>query len=171
MLRCQFPEMDESVLDYVSYIAKDASLNEEEKIASICEYLSACFDVDQDLSELVRDFVRDQTPCPPVSASPATIALEILKTGPAVTNFIQPASTLKWNYDVIGKYETISEDSNDEEILGLGPNENRLRIIREREESRTKAKSEQAEAHNSKVMQKLKAYGDTMKDRTVRRKK
>lgn len=177
MYLCIYAEMntwllDESVREYVSCMADDDG-SEQDKIASIHEYLTAMFE-DEDIPiSAVSDYVRSRAQPSFAKPCPTAVALSALKQENTVIVQERNTQTDKAMVkDLLKRYDdgeaTFADDC---EIHGLGPNENRLRIVREREESRANAKKEQEQANIARIEQKLKTQGEQIRDKTTRRKK
>lgn len=167
-----FAELDESVMEYVLSISDDDSMEETEKTELIFEYLS--LENDEISLQAVSEFVKSRKKSTvPIPLTPTRVALNslVMIAQKDLPSKLAPQTETEKALirDVLRRYE--EGDDSDNEIHGLGPNENRLRISRQREEERARLKKDAEEAHDLKVSQKLKMHGDSMKDRTSRRKK
>jgi hypothetical protein len=199
-LKSNVPDLDEDNLQYIVSIADEESLSQDEKIDAIAEHLAAISDSEVDsLIGTVREFSKLHTeekelakkPLAAITAQAVAACIDVIRTSaptvqsdeeePGIDDSVKKELLRRYDADIpppgqpVQKKKgsaTPTEDlEEDEEIYGLGANENKLRKIREREEMRARAKQEQEEARVAKVQQKLKLQGSQIKDKSVNRKK
>lgn len=167
-------------MEYVCSISDDSSIEEAEKLELIFEYLSASFEVTGDMQSIAAQFLRlrheedlrkeAQADLSQLTAKAVADCLAVIRTNsPSPPQNDQGSERSSLTKDLLRRYDGDQPLEEEEEIHGLRPNENRLRIIRDREEARTRAKKEQEQAHAMRVDQKLKSQGERLKT-TVRRK-
>jgi hypothetical protein len=182
----QLGELDPEVVEYCVSIAQDSSMEDPEKSEFLVEYLYS-INESADCPRIASEFVRlhrlDSTAVKAdvsqITAEAVAACLDVIRApeikSPREANTIDPEVRKKLLklYDddaTIAKAES-QEQEEEDEILGLGRNENRLRVAREREEERARAKQEHEEARAERVAQKLKSQGESLKSRTVSRRK
>lgn len=189
-LREHMGELEPEFLDYCTSIAKDSSMDESEKSELLSEYLLSVNDA-VDCASIASEFVRL---CLTRAAKKSTISqitddalaacLDVIRAPEvqsAETDVLDGACRIdaetrkqllkRYDDDATIAKSISAEDDEQDEIMGLGRNENRLRIVREREELRVRAKQEQEDAQAERVAQKLKSQGESLKSRTVNRRK
>jgi hypothetical protein len=188
-LRSRVSGIDDDMIEYALSLVDDATLEEAERIELLAEFLSGVNGV-SDMLEIACEFSRIRKE--EISNKAATAALQ--STDAVVSACLGVIRAPKTRIET--KTEPVDEDlkkeilrryegdisdmkpkgvkkiekeasSDEEEIMGLGRNENKMRIKRERDEMRARAKQEQEEAHASKVAQKLKTQGDTIRNRSL----
>ena len=171
----------------------DSTLDDAERIELMVDYMTS---VDESVNapSIAKDFIRLyreelaglQKPddLSKITAKAVAACLDVLRA-PEIRTVTSAANEagidtdlkklLLKQYDDDAKLskEFLSQIGQEEEdeIMGLGRNENKTRIAREREEQREAMKRESAEAHEQKIAQKLKAQGDRIRDKTVRGKR
>ncbi len=192
-LKSEFGGLDVDSNEYVISLAGDDSLQEDEKYALISEYIAGAIDVSnievavQKLIELAlldlreakqnansRELLTEKAVQECLSAIRAPI-LEVhdspvLRETDGI-DFLRKKELLKLydpDSDLSGRpSRNAKADDEEEEIYGLGANENKLRKLREREEQRAQAKQEQEDAKQKRVQEKLKKQGEELKGKTV----
>lgn len=197
-LQSKVPSLDADMLDYVGSMVTDDSLDDTERLTLMSEYLVSVTDSEDDMGSVAEQFIhmfkyelsrkKNKEDLSKITARAVAECLDVMRA-PEVHASNGDTESEKINADLkkflLKQYDDDhiqpvkkgsksvpqEESDNDEEIMGLGPNENKMRIIREREEQRAQAKREQDEAHAQKVAQKLKAQGDRIRDKSVRGKR
>ena len=192
-LRDQVPGIDSDMVQYISSLVEDVSLDPSEREELMSEYLlSVCeiADVTSVCTEYMRLYRAEQSGVMPealsrITATAVAACLDGMRVAP-LSSAAPVVSDARLDDEVKmdlwrrydddhrmpkGKHGVEAPLSGDEEIMGLGPNENRLRIVREREEQRARAKKEQEDAHAEKVASKLKAQGDKIRDKSAGKKR
>jgi hypothetical protein len=189
-IQSEFPDLDIDAIEYIMSIAEDNSIDEPEKSDLICEYISSTLDSSDDISNRVNSFLSIVVECGRTK-SKRTIDLDSLTNtafgqclnvikAPIVVNVQEPTTPvdedeLRRKKELLKMYDPEShhgksipvQDDEEDEIYGLGANENRLRKIREREEERAQAKREQEEIKEKRIQEKLKRQGEGLKSKTV----
>ena len=174
------PGLDHEMAEYIQSLALDDSIDLTERLELLVEYLSSVEPpASSDLDNLATRILEPCDSC-------KKIAIPVMDTADVVTKCLAvirapevshaPASLdldddLKKSLLRIYDVEDAQATEGDIEIMGLGRNENKLRIVMDREEGRARAKQEQEEILAQRVAQKLKSQADTIKARTVSRKK
>jgi hypothetical protein len=192
LLHRYFPAFDSDILEYISSLADDESIEEDERYELILEYISS-FDLSDtiDVSYIVKSYLhlhrtrKDEDHEARISAcadlDPLAVCLKEIEAPKVKTILELPTDEDKLKRELLRRYDDEAnyfmkpsdQDATDsqESIMGLGPNENKLRVQKEREDARIRARQEQDEARAQKVAMKLKSQGDSLKSRTVARKK
>lgn len=189
-IQSEFPDLDIDAIEYIMSIAEDNSIDELEKSDLICEYISSTLDSSDDISNRVNSFLSIVVECGRTN-SKRTIDLDSLTNtalgqclnvikAPIVVNVQEPTTPvdedeLRRKKELLKMYDPEShhgksipvQEDDEDEIYGLGANENRLRKIREREEERAQAKREQEEIKEKRIQEKLKRQGEGLKSKTV----
>jgi hypothetical protein len=188
LLTDKLPGLEEEMIEYVESLARDSSLSRDERVEIVQEYLSSSFeDSSVDMIALAHAYLDayekeqiEQREIRKISPSPTealAACLDVLRApAPKVAPTSDEVIDSGLKKELIKMYDNdatlFAHDSEDEdEIMGLGRNENKTRIIKEREEARLNAKKEEEERKAEKVAQKLKSQAETIKSRTVSRKK
>ena len=170
------------MVEYIESLAMEESLDVQERHSLLVEYLTSLeLSPTIDIAGIVREYLdtvanNNSSEIPgaaPGKADAVAICLEVIRA-PVVsteTKTIGESDDFKKTILRIYDVEDGCDPEGDDEIMGLGRNENKLRVIKDREEARVRAKKEQEELAAQKVAQKLKSQGETIKSRTVARKK
>ena len=197
-LKSKVPGLDSDMLEYVCSMVTDDSLDDTERLSLMSEYLVSVDDSSHDMQSVVSEFItlykdellksKVKEDLSKITARAVAECLDVMRA-PEVTTRADESEGEKLDAELkkqlLKQYDgdhmkplkkgsktpAEEESDDDEEIMGLGPNENKMRIIREREEMRAQAKREQEEAHAQKVAQKLKAQGDRIRDKSTRGKR
>lgn len=186
-LRGHLPALDDDMLDYLKSIVDDSSLEEDERIELMADFLNSSFDSNFDYRELseksIMEFRREKSnnhsqDLKQITQKAVAACLEVMRAPEIRTSTAGETGGLdeitkklllkQYDDDTRLSRELVDDE---DEILGLGRNENRMRITREREELRAAAKQEQLDAQAERVAQKLKSQGERIKDKTVRGKR
>jgi hypothetical protein len=180
-LREQVPGLEPEMIEYVESLAMDDAVELDERHALLSEYLESLeLSSPETLASTVSGYLElvaeknrlGSSDSQSTKADAVSVCLEVLRAPKVCTepNPVEEDPELKKNilriYDIDD-----GVDEGDDEIMGLGRNENKLRVLRDREEARLRAKKEHEELAAQKVAQKLKAQGETIKARTVARKR
>lgn len=188
----EFPQLDEDSTEYVLSLAGDHSLQQDEKVSIISEFISGAIDracnesivskliefADLDRIELsnhrhTRSLLTEKAVMDCISVIRAPVVdLHATPPSPEIddVDLLRKKELLKmYDPDSVAapKKANFAPVEEEEEIYGLGANENKLRKIREREEQRMNAKQEQEEAKQLRVQEKLKKQGELIKGKTV----
>lgn len=199
-LKNTIPVLDTDMADYAVSLAEDTSLEESERIDMLSDFIESIgYEVADDSKNIASKFfhlVTNERPTNSLGVSDVvTACLDVIRAPPGSSETRSESSIdPEFKKELLKRYDADNEDllasrirnqkgsskkqsadvqqaeNEEDEILGLGRNENKLRVTREREELRALAKKEQEEAHALKVSQKLKNQADTIKHRTVSRK-
>lgn len=187
----KLPSLEQECLEYVSSIADDQSLTSDEKLELLVEYLVPMADgACRGIETVVMDFLemrnkevsaeqQASVPSSKITADAVAACIDVLRA-PSVksTESVDDTTDKSWKRELVRMYDSeesfprgVADSEGEDEILGLGRNENKTRISKEREDARARAKQEQDELKAQKTAQKLKVQAETIKSRTVSRKK
>ena len=176
----QVPDIDQDTIAYIVSIAADESMDNSEKVDVIAEHLSAISGKD-DMTQIASEYLdlhassttKSHDDLTKITAKAVAECLDVLRVPEVV---VTPSSEVNLadvqrRKELMRMYDPDSETvgAEDEMLMGHGPNENKLRKQRERDEFRNQLKIEYEEKEAAKIAQKLKQQGEKMK--TVTRKK
>jgi len=184
------PNLEPEILEYIISLAEDEGIDTNERQELILEYLRSV-DVPDNVSldQLVLSFLEEHARIQAQksihksakSIDQVAVCLEAIKAPTVATvettndqdKELKKELLRRYDVEVTAASALTGNDGEDEEesIMGLGRNENKLRVIKDKEEARLRAKQEQDELKAQKIAQKLKYQGETIKSRTVTRKK
>lgn len=186
----KLPCLEQESVEYVTSIADDHSLTSEEKLELLIEYLGPMAeDLISNLEEVVAGYlalrknelaIKEATaPGSKITADALAACIDVLRApSMRATESVADVADKSWKRELVRIYDSeqsfppdAAEGERQDEILGLGPNENKTRIMKERLDARVRAKQEQDELKAQRTAQKLKAQAETIKSRTVSRKK
>lgn len=188
----KFPGLDEDSVEYVLSLATDESLTYDEKSSIIAEFIAGAIEVgniEPSVQQLLELSLLDEQEAKEKASSRLLLTERAVKEcltairAPAVeivsitsadlddTDLLRKKELLKmYDPDSVANHKGTrpsTAEEEDEEIYGLGANENKLRKLREREDQRAMAKQEQEEAKLQRVNEKLKKQGEQLKGKTV----
>jgi hypothetical protein len=187
----KLPCLEQESVEYVTSIADDHSLTSEEKLELLIEYLGpTADDLESNLEEVVAGYlalrnnelaIKKEATAPgsKITADALAACIDVLRApSMKATELVADGADKSWKRELVRIYDSeqsfppdAADGERQDEILGLGPNENKTRIMRERLDARVRAKQEQDEVKAQRTAQKLKAQAETIKSRTVSRKK
>lgn len=176
------PDLEPEITDYIVSLARDKTIEPRERHDLIKDYLGSLeipsgVNLDNLVSAFLDTFNEPLSEIRP-TLDPVSICLQVIKAPVVSSPQVADQEDLELKKELLRRYDVehntpsveIGEDE-DDSIMGLGRNENKLRVLKDREDARLRAKLEQDEAKAQKIAQKLKSQAETIKSRTVARKK